>query len=521
MPGAERQRPRPAAGDGVGGGREERNTDIDLGFQERLSFLHAVANAYRSEAAAATVLNQIQFPAAQRPTWQGLTPEQWWGQIFAEFDNGLIPTPYFRLLDAAIRVYQANREFRRIAVRHRLIPAGPGDAPPPPEVPEQPDEPVVETPAEQAAAPTCHVIVRADSEEQRARAAAVLAERGLAPHEVWSTARAVSYRVSATDSGWVRQRLDATDLGWTVVPPGEPDYLFQSLFVQGPDGRQFRLVDAPAQQTVGNVASEVMDQYPEGFIDPRRPAVIDQVQPDGSGRRLDPDDTLHNAQVRDGDRLRVAAQRTAGAVNPLARQDALFRVRNQVVAYAEAHPGFAVRANSTLQPTEYELEFIQRSFAASPDRAGEPIDVDKHILLLQLGPNFPETPPLVFWQTSIFHPNVYPNYDSEQARDNPLQSGLVCLGVLAESYQPSMDFGELCQTLVDMAAFRNYSLFEPTGALDANGEPEVHGNFYDLAAAKWVVTNQDRIEAMGGRVLFRPAGGRPSYRNVIEDVDGG
>ncbi len=95
----------------------------------------------------------------------------------------------------------------------------------------------------------------------------------------------------------------------------------------------------------------------------------------------------------------------------------------------------------------------------------------------------------------------------------------MCLGALAESYRPSLDFGELCQILVDMAAFRNYSLLEDSGRLDAFGRPEVRGNYYDRAAAEWVVTNQGRIAEIGGRVLFQAPRQRKTYRNVVESVE--
>ncbi|MBT2510188.1 hypothetical protein J7I98_30910 [Streptomyces sp. ISL-98] len=263
-----------------------------------------------------------------------------------------------------------------------------------------------------------------------------------------------------------------------------------------------------------------MDQYGPGFTDATRSTVIDHVQADGQGRRLDPDATLHESGVQDGDRMRVGFETTAGAVNPLDRQDALYRVRNQIVAYAESHPGFGVSADSALLPTEFEVEFEQLSFGPPTSPGGEPPEITHHVVLIQLGPEFPETAPEVYWLTPVFHPNVFPNYDCEQSRAYAQSKGLVCLGLLAESYQPSLSFGTLCQMLVDMAGFRNYSLFEPTGELGPDGNPRVRGNFYDRTAAQWVDEHQDRIIAINGSVAAPALRDAPRYPNLVEPVDG-
>ncbi|MGH3873799.1 MAG: PAS domain S-box protein [Pseudonocardiaceae bacterium] len=98
-------------------------------------------------------------------------------------------------------------------------------------------------------AATCHVIVYASSEDARQHANYVLRDLGLDPQEVWSTSKAVSFRVCSDDVPAVRLLLGTTDLGWTVVAPGQLDYLLQSLSAEGPGRRKFRFTDASAQQT--------------------------------------------------------------------------------------------------------------------------------------------------------------------------------------------------------------------------------------------------------------------------------
>jgi hypothetical protein len=120
----------------------------------------------------------------------------------------------------------------------------------------------------------------------------------------------------------------------------------------------------------------------------------------------------------------------------------------------------------------------------------------------------------VRWLTGIFHPNVYPTYESELLRERPHARGLVCLGTLAESYQPSLDFGDLLATLADIAGYRNYSVFALSDDVvdAASGQPMLRGDYYDRQAAMWAISSagQERIIKIGGTPAFRA----PSYGPV-------
>ncbi|VFN03065.1 MAG: Ubiquitin-conjugating enzyme [Candidatus Kentron sp. G] len=204
-------------------------------------------------------------------------------------------------------------------------------------------------------------------------------------------------------------------------------------------------------------------------------ATVDQVTPDGSSKRLDPRQTLHDAGVRPNDTLRVSPERTAGAIDALMREEALARVRGEVLRYAESHPGFAVDANSLVAPTEYLFRFNKRGFGIpqNPDTPDSyPPVIDSHEVLVVLPPDFPIKAPEAWWQTDIFHPNIDP------------ASGWVCLGALQEHYRPALDFGELCQMLVDLAGYRNYAIDEG----------------HNAQAARWALSpaGQLAIEGIGG-----------------------
>jgi len=196
----------------------------------------------------------------------------------------------------------------------------------------------------------------------------------------------------------------------------------------------------------------------------------------------------------------------------------MHRVCNEITDFARTHPGMAVRANSATLPSDYELEFDQDSFG--PPQPGEldPISIRHHVLRIELGPDFPEVAPQVFWLTPIFHPNVFPNYDSERARENPHLRGWVCLGELDDAWFPGMPFDDICQTLVDIAGYRNYDLYRVTAAPDA--EPQLRPNFVDPAAAEWAAHHQEEIRDRGGVAIRRRQEIEPRMRrNVIYRVD--
>lgn len=489
------------------------------------ALLDALADAFSESASAFNILDRIGFPRDRRPPFTGNSQEAW-RQIFTVLSNGIIAAPRYNLLRAASSLYQFHPVFSVLADQYG-VPVGYGVSAAPAEAVAESGEPTRGEPQPTAqggagefaggAAAACHVIVRAGSEDERAAAEQVLRDLGLDPHDVWATSYAMSFRVGSESAAAVRELLDPTGMSWVVVPPGGNDYLIRELYVSGPDGRRFRLRDAPAQQTVADVAAGVVAQYGASFAK-SRPTVVDRVLPGGDGERLSPDSTLHDAGVRDGASLRLGFEATAGAVSPMDHQDALHRMRNQILHFARSRPDMTVAGSPPMMPTQYEISFVQRSFGPPDELGGPPIPVTEHLIHVQFRADFPETPPLVFWESPIFHPNIYPQYDCEQARRRPSRKGLVCLGALSESYTPALSFADLCQTLIDMAAYRNYSVLEPSGEVNENGAVEASINFYDPAAAIWAWDHQAEIIAMGGSPAIRYNGLRKPYQNVIEAV---
>lgn len=275
-----------------------------------------------------------------------------------------------------------------------------------------------------------------------------------------------------------------------------PDYWMDPLYAEGPDQGRLILDHIRASTRVSEVARSVRAMYHDDFW-PRGQApvkaVVDAVAPNEFiGRRLNPDETLHEAGVRPHDTLRVHADAQAGAVDPFLHFEALALVHHQIHDFARAHPGVRVEANSSEVPNEYVLHFGAPSFSPGDP----PLPIEHHEVLLRLDPDFPMVGPTAFWQHPIFHPNV--------AAD----SGVVCLGVLRESYRPGLHFGEVCQMLIDMAAFRNYVVHEG----------------FNAEAAQWAVSpeGQAAIVARGGRSLLELYGtevNRP-IRFTVRRLDG-
>jgi hypothetical protein len=135
-----------------------------------------------------------------------------------------------------------------------------------------------------------------------------------------------SARRRARCSGWrsfpARQFRRTTaevyrDIGSVLVPPGQPDLLYRQLFVAGPDGQSFLFSDVPAASTAAAVASELAGRYRAGMPGDSQFAVVDHVGDGGTGRRLDPDSTLHDEGVTEGSRLRVGFRRQAATDDPV------------------------------------------------------------------------------------------------------------------------------------------------------------------------------------------------------------
>jgi len=276
--------------------REHSPSDIRLDPADREELHAVIAQIYDTELRAHRLLAGIGFPGAAIPSWAVVdaSAESFWGEVLTALDDGVIPQGYRRLLREATATYSGNERLRALYAHYIGSDAS---------IPQ----------AAERERDTCHVFVRVETEEERTTAFETLRRLGLDPREEFSTELVTSYSVSSADQRTVRALLGDSGLSWTVVSPDGPHYLLHTLTVQGPEGRRFRLRDTPAAETVGAIAAEVVaTDYPESGPQSIRPTVISQVREEGQLERADPDQTLDEAGVQDGDQMVVAFEGRAG-----------------------------------------------------------------------------------------------------------------------------------------------------------------------------------------------------------------
>lgn len=271
-----------------------------------------------------------------------------------------------------------------------------------------------------------------------------------------------------------------------------PDYILRRIFAEGPDQQRFELNNVPASTPINDLARATMSQYHEDMW-PRdtngvpRQATADHITEDGTSHRLNPGSTLHENGIREDGTVQINPESTAGSINPMLRDEALVRVRLQILEYKKTFPEFDVKMNAVDLPSEYLFSFPAPSYAP-PEPGASPPRINHHEVRLLLPPNFPMQAPIAQWLTPIFHPNIHST------------KGVVCLGELRENYRPAMDFAKLCQMLVEIASFQNYAWEE---------------GFLNREAALWAASEagQKAIADIGGRTLERKA-------DLINSMDG-
>lgn len=270
---------------------------------------------------------------------------------------------------------------------------------------------------------------------------------------------------------------------WYRTPPT----ILGAIHGEGPDQRQYTLERVPSTAHVRDVADAVLDQYTDIAFGAqgRGAATVDHVRNGRFWRRLQPNATLGDAEIQEGDTLRVSPPAKAGAGSADPFRAALERARAELFGYAAQTPGFTITATDDDDlPTRYDIAFRRDGFAPPDEPGGEPVPVRLHDVRITLDHDFPMKAPLVHWRSAIFHPNI-------KALDGSPSAGWTCLGHLGEAYRPSLDLGDLCRMLADVAGYRNYELRTQA----QGGEGFVNGH-----AVRWARTEagQARITAIGG-----------------------
>ncbi|AFZ01312.1 effector-associated domain EAD1-containing protein [Calothrix sp. PCC 6303] len=459
--------------------------------------LNQLAASCNDRATANLILNLIDFPGNRQIVFpDNGRVQDYWIHICNEIQSGVLPdgTDGFQsLVDAAADIYPSNPVFRQ----HRSDSNSNGN--------DSNQQTSVNTSQTQTASNNnlFRILIqgRDDANNVLASAGVIAPQQSILPENIglrFSGKGLVLLGLSDCSSQAVASfaaRLQTilqsgqNQVEVSVLTEDPQPYIISRIFVEGPDQARFAIEDISSDTTIGEVAKGVMsDAYdPRMFQDSRgreRRVVVDRVSEDGSTERLNYDQTLHEANIQEDDTLSVAPEATAGAIDPRLRQEALARAKNQIMAYAKVHKGFQVSADNHLAPTDYLLRFNAPGFAPPAIPGGEPQPIDEHEVYLALPGGFPMQAPQAFWQTPIFHPNIEP------------QRGLVCLGDLGDRYRPGLDFGKLCQLLIDIASYQNYAVEEG----------------YNKEAQEWVISEL-------GQIAIEQRGGQSVLRKLIHEVE--
>lgn len=441
---------------------------LTVEWLRREKVIEELAKAYDNRGKVHGLLGAMDVPIHDLPPWGTDPAGVWWAEVCNELERGIVEDGLGRLVQAAAGQYQSNPFFLKAAsyagktVENRVD-----------------DKERV-----------CQVSIKLDARlpdrdifEHIAAIKALAHQRGFRVRIEYADVGSIDLRTAVDSRQQAEQLKDDISRSHphvqvTITDVTHRDY-WMDINAEGPDGRRFVIEGAHASTRVRDIAKGITGEYQDEFWPQGKApikATVDRVDASGGAQRLNPDQTLHEAGVRPHDTLRVHPEAQAGAVDPFLRYESLALVRNQIRDFARANREFRVQANSAEVATEYVFHFDAPSFAPGQIPGDAPVPIEHHEVLLMLGPDFPMEGPLAFWQHPIFHPNV--------AAD----SGVVCLGVLRESYRPGLHFGEVCQMLVDMAAYRNYVVHEG----------------FNAEAAQWAVSpaGQAAIVARGGRSLI-------------------
>ncbi|KUN02850.1 hypothetical protein AQI95_25295 [Streptomyces yokosukanensis] len=459
----------------------------------------ALAELYRTQNQAEELLEDMDFPPQTRPRWDAAQDiVAYWRQVVRALELGAVQRGGVRqLLETMLRRWPGNQELHKI--RDFLGEEGREQA------------------GADGNADTLYRTVEFVGSEEYPELLRLVRELVDADAvQLYAGHRQAAYRVAEMPPDRVevlRERAARIAPGVEVLY-GEYDFrptLYTRLEVMGPDGQQFEIPYVPNTTLPGELVPAVWAQYrPEVAQDANGHllrAVVDYRDESGEARRLDPEQPLYNQGVRDGGRLQMSAESTAG-VDSWLRLEALTRARDDIVDFAEEHEEFTLLAmDDDRLPLEYTAQLHVPGFAPPDDLEAwplEPRSIDQHELVIWMPSEFPIQAPRVLWRSDVFHPNI--------ARDED-RKGAVCLGPLMTDYTPDLSMYSLCQMLIDMARYRNYEILPHDYKMAMDFDSLVQdiierGGYLDAGAAAWAFSweGQERIKEIGGTTWLARAG---------------
>ena len=254
------------------------------------------------------------------------------------------------------------------------------------------------------------------------------------------------------------------------------------LFVEDTTGEQFEC-RVPASMPLSHLASDFFESQGWDTQDAHgrgQRAVVELVDPKNPDRtsRLNSEDTVDEAGLRDNDVLRIFPESVAGAVDERIRLPALIQDLNAMTELAEWNEHISFVPKPANAPTFYRVHLNYPGFCRLD--GNKPIRTERHEVEIHLGADYPRQSPIVFWKSEVFHPNIHPDHRG------------VCLGVLMERWMPSLGIARLVTMLAEIAQWRNFDI----------------SNAFNRQAAEWASkpANMKFVSEIGGSTDQHPIG---------------
>lgn len=456
-----------------------------------------MAELYFDEAAARSLLIQISFPPDRIPRFEDA--QSFWARISVELDHGIVRDGLAEMMAIAAQNYPGNPEVQALHAQLSGVSSGTRAS--------------GKSISAEGPCPTL-MLIGADLPDEFLEV--VRGHLGTdAPDLLYVSKQQCAVAIPDPGDQAAQLQQQIQELMQTHAPGADLQvvyekynfrpYLYSALEVFGPDTTPYLLQAVPATTKPSDIASAIVEETLEAMTNRKGETVstvIDAETEDGP-KRLDPDKTLHENKVKDKGRLRIGTKAIAGNISPELRMEAQLRIRAQIRRYAFGREGFDIVGydNEDL-PNQITFEIEGPGLAPPPDLADflagtenltnddfrnlpwerlNPVRIDLHRFTMTLLPMFPVEPPYVVWETPVFHPNIW------RLPQPGVRPGLVCLGPLMDGWRPDLDFGYLCQLLLDIGTYQNYDVVETN-------------TYPDPPAAFWARTEagQRVIQEIGG-----------------------
>jgi ubiquitin-protein ligase len=226
-----------------------------------------------------------------------------------------------------------------------------------------------------------------------------------------------------------------------------------------------RTAEVPDDVPVRDLMTELVSMLKLPTIGPDGRPMSYRMDSKALGRELNENESLAEAQIPDGDRLRLTADITAGAGTPVAETPRMRRLRGDYELMRELDSRSdlitfkAMSPNPNLPPERYIVTFKCKS-VVGVDRQGNPKFGEHHQVEIYLHNQYPHRWPGMKWLTPIWHPNI-----------NHL-NGSVCIDAAWWAASRSLD--RLVVMLGEMLQFKNY-----------HDDPTKPPFPWDAEAARW------------------------------------